>query len=79
MWWMHTGMHSFIRVFHDETVCRSVERRGELHAQEYDMQSQRLRNAELRGVFVYLNPGRNKDAMTKQQTGRITLGSIVSC
>ena len=38
--WMH--MHSFIHEFHVETVCRSVERTGELHAKDYEMQSQRL-------------------------------------
>ena len=57
IWWMH--MHSFVRVFHVETVCRNVERRGELRGKDYDMQSQRLRNTKLGGVFVYLNPRTN--------------------
>ena len=54
----------------------SEEESSELHAKDYEMQSQRLRNTKLGGVFVYLNPGRKKDAITKQQTSRITLGSM---
>ena len=61
-------------------VCFMSKRFPEALSEEessknYEMQSQRLRNTRLSGVFVYLNPGRKKDAMTKRQPSRMTLSS----
>ena len=67
-------MQSFVRVFHVETVSRSVERRGELQKLRNAV-PKTIRNTKLSGVFVYLNPGRKKDAMTKRQPSRMTLSS----